>query len=258
MERTTDENAEPENAAETPASDLEVIESDIEAVVEILKKEIEEAAEKLPLSAVIYQWVETRVPKSRRGRLIFAVFLGLVFLVPSVGLLVVTIVVPDLTKHLEAFGYSGVFLANLASTATVFIPVPGLTAAGQTLIVTQAKSLNPIAVGLLGGTGMALGEVTAYAAGAAGSEAAAEGKIQVPQRIRRPVERIVSWVDWLMDRYGFVTLLVLSVIPNPLFEVAGLTAGATRMNFWRFMLAVLIGKNVRGLLLAFLGDTVFT
>jgi membrane protein YqaA with SNARE-associated domain len=25
------------------------------------------------------------------------------------------------------------------------------------------------------------------------------------------------------------------------------------MNFWRFMLAVLIGKNIRGLTLAFLG-----
>ena len=202
-------------------------------------------------SASIYTWVEEHLPKSRRGRMVLAIFVGALVLIPSVGLLIVTLVVPDLTERLEGLGYGGVFLANLASTATVFIPVPGLTAAGQTLIITQGKELNPIAVGLLGGTGMALGEVTAYAAGAAGSEAAQEGRLQAPRAIRKPVERIVHWVDWLMERYGFVTLLVLSAVPNPAFELAGLTAGASRMNFWRFMLAVLIGKNIRGLMLAF-------
>ena len=202
-------------------------------------------------SAAVYKWIEEHLPKSRRGRMVLAIVVGLVVLVPSVGLLIVTIVVPDLTDRLEALGYGGVFLANLASTATVFIPVPGLTAAGQTLIVTQGKELNPIIVGLLGGTGMALGEVTAYAAGAAGSEAAEEGRLQAPKAIRAVVERVISRVDWLMDHYGFATLTVLSAIPNPFFELAGLTAGATRMNFWRFMIAVLIGKNIRGLLLAF-------
>jgi membrane protein DedA with SNARE-associated domain len=46
---------------------------------------------------------------------------------------------------------------------------------------------------------------------------------------------------------------VLSAIPNPTFELAGITAGASGMKFWRFMVAVLIGKNIRGLTLAFLG-----
>jgi membrane protein DedA with SNARE-associated domain len=172
-------------------------------------------------------------------------------------LLVVTLLIPDLEDKLGNYGYAGIFLANLASTGTVFIPVPGLTAAGQALIIDQAKTLNPLAVGLIGGTGMALGEITAYAAGAAGSEAVAEGQVKAPERIRPLVERVISWIDWLMDRYGFVTLLVLSAIPNPLFELAGLTAGASRMNFWRFMIAVLIGKNIRGLILAFAGDAWF-
>lgn len=249
-----------ENArgADPADSTLKTIEEDIEAVQEVVEERVEEIAESIPWAAAAYRWLEERLPKSRRGRMLLAIGLGIAFLVPSVGLLVVTLVVPDLTDRLESFGYVGVFLANLASTATVFIPVPGLTAAGQTLIVTQAKNLNPVAVGLLGGTGMALGEVTAYAAGAAGSEAVEEGRIQVPAGIRKPVERIVGWVDWLMDHYGFVTLLVLSAIPNPFFEVAGLTAGASRMNFWRFMIAVMIGKNVRGLLLAFVGNSWLT
>ncbi len=202
-------------------------------------------------AAGAYLWVQDHLPKSRRGRLVLAALVVLLVLVPSIALLVVTLVVEDLEGRLEGFGYAGVFLANLASTATVFIPVPGLTAVGQTLIITQGKLLNPVAVGLLGGTGMALGEITAYAAGAVGSEAAEEGHLQAPELVRPAVERVISWIDWLMERYGFVTLMVLSAVPNPAFELAGLTAGAVRMNFWRFLLAVLIGKNARGLLLAF-------
>jgi membrane protein DedA with SNARE-associated domain len=233
---------------------LHTIEQDIEAVQEIVEAEVEEAAESLPVVAEVYKWLERHLPTSRRGRMVLAVVLAVAVIVPSVALLIVTLAVPDLTERLEGFGYAGVFLANLASTATVFIPVPGLTAAGQALIISQAQHLNPVAVGLLGGTGMALGEVTAYAGGAAGSQAVEGGRLQAPERIRPVVEKVISWIDWLMDHYGTVTLIVLSAIPNPLFEIAGLTAGASRMNFWRFMIAVLIGKNIRGLILAFAGD----
>ena len=232
-------------------SALHTIEQDIEAVQEIVEEKVEEVAESLPIIAQAYQWLERHLPTSRRGRMVLAGVLAVLVIIPSIGLLVATLVIPDLEDKLGEFGYAGVFLANLASTATVFIPVPGLTAAGQALIITQAKHLNPVAVGLLGGTGMALGEITAYAGGAAGSQAVEGGNLKAPERIRPAVEKVIGWVDWLMDHYGFATLLVLSAIPNPLFEVAGLTAGASRMNFWRFMVAVLIGKNIRGLLLAF-------
>lgn len=210
------------------------------------------APEAPPRAAVLYEWVQDHLPKSRRGRFALALALGGVVIVFSVGLLLVPIWVDLSEERFSTFGYAGVFVANLASTATVFIPVPGLTAAGQALIIQQGDILNPVFVGLLGGTGMALGEVTAYAAGTVGSEVAQEGQLRAPRAIRPAVERVIRWVDWLMDRYGFVTLLTLSAIPNPAFELAGLTAGATRMNFWRFMLAVLIGKNIRGLMLAFI------
>ena len=204
-------------------------------------------------ATVAYERLLDRLPKSRRGRLTLAVVFGAIVLGLSIGLLLLPIWVDLSEERFATFGYSGVFLANLASTATVFIPVPGLTAIGQALILQQGDILNPVLVGLLGGTGMALGEVTAYVAGTVGSEVVESENIRAPKRVRRLVERVIQWVDWLMDRYGFVTLLVLSAIPNPTFELAGITAGASRMNFWRFMIAVLIGKNIRGLTLAFLG-----
>lgn len=210
-----------------------------------------------PRAALVYRWVEERLPKSRGGRIALAAGAGALVLVPSIALLILPIWVDLSEGRFATLGYGGVFVANLASTATVFIPVPGLTAAGQTLINDQGAAQNDvfrvILFGLAGGTGMALGEVTAYAAGAVGSEVAREGRLQAPQPVRPLVEGAIRGVDWLMDHFAFVTLMVLSAIPNPAFELAGITAGAVRMNFWRFMGAVLIGKNARGLLLAFLG-----
>jgi membrane protein YqaA with SNARE-associated domain len=200
-----------------------------------------------------YEWLTDRLPKSRRGKLTLAIIGGGLVMAMSIGMLLLPLWLDLSEERFSTLGYSGVFLANLASTATVFIPVPGLTAVGQALILQQGDILNPVYVGLLGGTGMALGEVTAYVAGTVGSEVVEEEGIQAPRPIRRVVERIVYYVDWLMDHYGFITLLVLSAIPNPAFELAGITAGASRMNFWRFMIAVMIGKNIRGLTLAFLG-----
>jgi membrane protein DedA with SNARE-associated domain len=159
-------------------------------------------------------------------------------------------------EDLEAFGYPGIFLANFFGTATVFIPVPGLTAAGQALIVAGPRSLdlNPIGVIVAGAAGMTLGEATAYASGAIGRGVAEERPMPLGGRIGSVLRRAAHWIDWLILHYGFVTLLVLSAVPNILFEFAGITAGATRMNFWRFMLAVAIGKTIRVIALVIIGD----
>ena len=156
----------------------------------------------------------------------------------------------------EAFGYAGIFLANFFGTATVFIPVPGLTAAGQALIVEGPRdlNLNPIGVIVAGASGMTLAESTSYATGAIGRGLAEERPMPLGGRIGRLLRRAAHWVDWLMLHYGFATLLVLSAIPNIFFEFAGITAGATRMNFGRFMLAVAIGKTIRVILLVVLGN----
>lgn len=197
-------------------------------------------------------WVPTeKFPR----RLIIAVLIAFVVMV------VVGTAVPFAAgwihqEDLEAFGYPGIFLANFFGTATVFIPVPGLTAAGQALVVAGPRDLdlNPIGVVIAGASGMTLAETTAYAAGAIGRGVAEERPMSLTGRIGSVLRRSARWVDWLMARYGFATLLLLSAIPNVFFEFAGITAGATRMNFWRFLLAVGIGKTTRVILLVIIGD----
>jgi membrane protein DedA with SNARE-associated domain len=172
-------------------------------------------------------------------------------LIPSI----VMLATPGLTDDIQGFGYFGVFLTNLISTSTVFIPVPGLTAAGQALIIRQGgHSAYPWLVGGLGGAGMGIGEVTAYYTGYVGAELARGHEIPGPAWFRRVANGTASAVGRLTERWGMPTLFLLSAVPNPLFEVAGITAGSVRIGFRRFFVAAFAGKLLRGMLLAYLGN----
>ena len=201
----------------------------------------------------------SHAPESTRGKLIVGAIVFLIVLAPSLALLYFSLTTSqDATEDwFSDLGYAGVFLANLASTATLFVPVPGLTAAAQALIPSSAITLSPFWVGFLGGLGMALGEVTAYVAGMAASVIAREEEFKAPSRLQPFITKLTRSVDWLMTRYGMPTLFTLSVVPNPLFEIAGWTAGATRYPFWKFMASVTPGKICRGLLLAYVGSDIF-
>jgi membrane protein DedA with SNARE-associated domain len=154
----------------------------------------------------------------------------------------------------QTLGYPGIFLANFLGTATGFIPVPGLTAAGQALIIAGADNLFAPGVVVAGASGMTLAESTAYLTGSIGRGLAEERHPSARGRLGRLMHTASTFIDRLMARYGFGTLLVLSAVPNPFFEFAGITAGAVRMNFWRFLLAVAIGKTIRVILLVIIGQ----
>ncbi len=160
----------------------------------------------------------------------------------------------EISNQLAGASYFSIFITNLASTATFFVPVPGLTAAAQALIIDQGdKARFPWLIGAAGGLGMALGEITAYYGGYLGAEMMRGRDLPGPKQFHGTIQRVVRTIDWLMNRWGMATLFVLSALPNPLFEIAGLTAGSVRMPFRRFLGAVTAGKIVRGILLAYLG-----
>ena len=151
-------------------------------------------------------------------------------------------------------GTRGVFLANFLGSATLFFPVPGLTAAGQALIVAGSERLWTLGVVIAGASGMTLAESTAYLAGRVGRRVAEQRRSPMKGRLGEWIRRGSASVDRLMASHGFLTLLVLSGVPNPLFEFAGITAGATRMNPGRFLLAVGVGKTTRVIILMIVGQ----
>jgi uncharacterized membrane protein YdjX (TVP38/TMEM64 family) len=153
----------------------------------------------------------------------------------SIAITAGIIVLRDQLLRLGGLGYLGVFLVAVLGNATVILPVPSLaiTFGGGTF-------LNPLLVGLVAGVGEPLGELTGYMAGYGGSAIIED---------RRRFEQLKGW----MERRGFLTLFVLSAIPNPLFDLAGITAGMLHFPVRNFLLACWLGKTFKALIVAFLG-----
>jgi membrane protein YqaA with SNARE-associated domain len=138
-----------------------------------------------------------------------------------------------------SLGYLGVFLLTMTCSATLFLPVPAWGA-----ITAAGAFLHPLLLGLVAGAGAATGELTGYVAGRSGRLI-----------LSGTSKRIVGRVRQHMDRRGFLTLFLLSAIPNPLFDVAGLTAGSLGYSPWRYWLAVALGKSIVYVALALGGQT---
>jgi membrane protein YqaA with SNARE-associated domain len=135
----------------------------------------------------------------------------------------------------QAYGYFGVFLVSFLGNATIVLPAPSLV-----FTTAVGAILNPFAVGLVAGAGEALGEMTGYLGGISGKRII-EGRAHY------------DTIQTYMNRYGGWMYLVLSIIPNPLFDIAGLTAGAMRYPVWKFLLIVWLGKTIKSLMFAHAG-----
>jgi membrane protein YqaA with SNARE-associated domain len=145
-------------------------------------------------------------------------------------------------EELAALGYPGVFLVMVFSGASVFFPAPG-----QAAVLTAGALWNPTLVGLAAGLGNATGELVGYAAGQAGTAALGERKLPhwwlVLQR-------------WL-HRYGFVAIVLLAMVPNPVFDAVGILAGSMRFPLRQFWLACAIGNSIKYAVLAHFGEMAF-
>lgn len=156
-----------------------------------------------------------------------------------VGLSITLYLLRDRVRQLEGLGYTGIFLVSLLSSATLILPVPGVL-----FTSVMGAVFNPVWVALAAGSGAALGELSGYLAGFSG-----RGVVEKTE-VHRKLE---AW----MHRYGEVTVLVLAFIPNPLFDVAGMIAGALKMKLWRFLLFCWLGKVGKMLLFAYGGMGIF-
>ena len=133
----------------------------------------------------------------------------------------------------KTLGYPGVFFLSLLASGGMVFPIPSLAATCG----AAGLDLNLIVVGILAGIGETLGELVGYSIGFGGQS--------VVQR-RRIYKRARAW----MIRWGIGVLLLLSIIPNPIFDFVGIAAGALRYPLKRFLIIVWAGKTLKGLIIA--------
>jgi hypothetical protein len=113
---------------------------------------------------------------------------------------------------------------------------------------------------MLWGIGTAIGELppyaTAYAARLAGREDEFEEILSESQIDKKDVvARMKKWMIDIVEKWGFLGVLLLSSWPNALFDLTGICCGHVLMHWTVFLSAVIIGKafiKVNGQLVFFI------
>jgi len=154
------------------------------------------------------------------------------------GVVALTVYISSLRGRVEqfaSFGYPGIFLIALLANATILLPAPGVA-----IIYAMGAIFNPLGVGLAAGTGGAIGELSGYLAGFSGQAVVERTDVY---------NRIKPWID----KYGGWAILVLSAIPNPFFDIAGIAAGIAKMPVHIFLLFTWIGQLIKMTVFALAG-----
>lgn len=142
----------------------------------------------------------------------------------------------DLAK-LQAYGILGILLISILGNATVVVPAPVILTA-----FIGGSVYNPVLVGLVVALGATIGELTGFIAGLGGRVAITDHK---------HFKKVEKW----MAKSGFLTIFILAAIPNPLFDLAGIFAGATNYSAKKFLFATFLGKSIKFLVVALLGSS---
>ena len=155
-----------------------------------------------------------------------------------VALIAVLFIFRDLVKNLEEFGYVGIFLISIATNATIIFPLPGVA-----FTTAMGAIFNPLGVAISAGFGAAIGELTGYMAGFSG-----QGVVERSARYNH----LTTWMK-THQNLAYGAILLLAIIPNPLFDLAGMASGALKLPLWKFLIACSIGKIIKMLMFAYAG-----
>ena len=134
--------------------------------------------------------------------------------------------------ELKNYVYLGAFLISLIGNATIIFPVAvlGIIISMGIALYPATGLFGPIVVGLAGGAGAAIGEMTGYMAGFSGRGVMEDSKLYL---------RLVGW----LRRWGILTVFILAVVPF-FFDVVGLAAGALRFPLWKFIIFCWLGRTI--------------
>jgi uncharacterized membrane protein YdjX (TVP38/TMEM64 family) len=173
--------------------------------------------------------------QDRKKSGIGVVILRILALAAVIGITVYIYSIRERVDEFAAYGYPGIFLVMLMANATVIIPAPGVA-----VVFAMGSIFNPILVALAAGTGGAIGELSGYLAGFSGQAIVENTQIY---------NRVSPWVQ----KYGAWAILVLSAIPNPFFDLAGIAAGVAKIPVWKFLLFCWIGQLIKMAMFAYAG-----
>lgn len=133
--------------------------------------------------------------------------------------------------------YPILFVVQALVSATIFLPAPGAAFAA-----VAGTVLDPLWAGIIAGLGSATGELSGYLLGYYGRRA-----------VPTDTSRLWRLAERGFRRWGFIALIVIASVPNPVFDALGILAGSLRYPLGRFWLATAAGKILKFLSISYLG-----
>lgn len=171
-----------------------------------------------------------------------ATILRILALVGVAALIILLFIYREQVIALQRYGYIGIFLISIAANATIIIPLPGVA-----ITTAMGAIFNPLGVAVAAGLGASLGELSGYLAGFSGQGVVEKASFY---------EKLTGWMR-SHPRLNMLAILVLAFIPNPLFDIAGMAAGALKIPLWKFLIPCAIGKILKMVMFAYAGALSF-
>jgi len=137
------------------------------------------------------------------------------------------------------YGIFGFFLLTFISSLTIIFPIPAFSI----IFLFSGFLKDPFQVFLLGfssGLGSALGEITGYALGFGGREIISKDSEKL-EKIKKKI-----------DKYGVIFIFLFAISPFP-FDIIGILAGIIKYDFKKFIIATILGKIVKYLIICYAG-----
>jgi membrane protein YqaA with SNARE-associated domain len=128
--------------------------------------------------------------------------------------------------------YLGAFAISVVGNATVVLPVAVLAILAPIgiLLFPTTGWLGPLFVGIAGGAGAALGEMSGYMVGFSGRSVVEKSKLY---------NKLHGW----MTRWGFLAVFLFSAFPF-FFDLVGIIAGVLRLPVWKFLVFCWLGRTL--------------
>lgn len=155
------------------------------------------------------------------------------------------------TENIARYGLLGVLITAFVAGSTVSvlaIPVPYwlLVFTLPSILAPEWEIGAPIAVGIISGFGVALGQMLTFMIGWRGRD--------LSEKLASKLSRglYTKGMHWA-QRHGSLTVFTMSAVPNPFHLPMTLAMASLRFSGWKFVLLSLLGNIVKSLFIAFCG-----
>ena len=145
-------------------------------------------------------------------------------------------ILPRYISVMDIAGYYGVFALSFLGSASMILPVPGLIS-----MCGVSAILDPILIGIIAAIAETIGELSGYILGVFGSYIIEKKKFYLR-------------LNMLMKNRGYLIIFIFSIIPNPLFDIVGISAGILKFSIFKFLVVVLVGKLLKCVLISLACD----